>query len=73
MNIHRSDRYLRLAEVLSRTGLSRATLYRKIQTGTFPPQRKISARCCGWLESEITIWMNHPITFTLDILEREAA
>ncbi|WP_365999522.1 AlpA family phage regulatory protein [uncultured Agrobacterium sp.] len=31
-----TDRILRLNAVLDRTGLSRATLYRKIQGGTFP-------------------------------------
>jgi hypothetical protein len=30
------DRILRLSAVLDRTGLTRATLYRKIQQGTFP-------------------------------------
>ena len=36
------DRIIRLKTVLSRTGLSRSTIYRKIAVGTFPPQIKIS-------------------------------
>ena len=36
------DRIIRLKTVLSRTGLSRSTIYRKIAEGTFPPQIKIS-------------------------------
>lgn len=32
-----ADRILRLNAVLERTGLSPATLYHKIQNGTFPP------------------------------------
>ena len=39
------DRILRLNAVLDRTGLSRATLYRKIQDGTFPKQVRIATRC----------------------------
>jgi prophage regulatory protein len=42
------DRILRLNTVLNRTGLSRSTLYRKMQDGTFPKNVKISARCAGW-------------------------
>ncbi|WP_066826528.1 helix-turn-helix transcriptional regulator [Sphingomonas mali] len=34
------DRILRLNAVLDRTGLSRSTLYRKVQTGTFPKQAR---------------------------------
>ena len=30
------DRILRLKTVLERTGLSRSTMYRKMQNGTFP-------------------------------------
>ena len=39
------DRILRTRSVLDRTGLSRATLYRKMQQGTFPRQIAISTRC----------------------------
>ena len=67
------NRFLRLNTVLDRTGLSRATLYRKIQAGTFPAQYKLSERCCGWRESEVNVWLHNPITFTIDDLPREAA
>ena len=59
------DRFLRLGSVLDRTGLSRATIYRKISAGTFPPQEKLAARCCGWRESHLNIWLRNPITFTI--------
>ena len=42
------DRILRLKAVLDRTGLSRSTLYRKMQNGTFPRNVQISKRCAGW-------------------------
>jgi prophage regulatory protein len=67
------DRFLRLNDVLDRTGLSRATLYRKISAGTFPPQYKLAERCCGWRESEVNIWLRSPISFTLADLPCQAA
>ncbi|MBE1526731.1 prophage regulatory protein [Sphingopyxis sp. OAS728] len=57
------DRFLRLNTVLDRTGLSRATLYRKIAAGTFPHQVKIAERCCGWRESEVAAWQRDPDGF----------
>jgi prophage regulatory protein len=61
-----SDRILRLNTVLDRTGLSRATLYRKIQDGTFPRQVRIATRCAGWRESAIEAWMRNPMFYTAD-------
>lgn len=55
------DRILRLRVVLERTGLSRSTLYRKIQEGTFPGQVRIAARCVGWRESAVTEWLRKPL------------
>jgi prophage regulatory protein len=57
------DRILRLPAVLERTGLTRSTLYRKIQAGTFPKQVAISVRCAGWRESAINAWMHNPIFY----------
>lgn len=60
------DRILRIKAVLARTGLSRSTLYRKIQNGTFPKQVHISIRCAGWRESAINAWMRNPMFFSID-------
>lgn len=57
------DRILRLSTVLDLTGLSRSTLYRKIQTGSFPRQVAISTRCAGWRESAIKRWMMNPMFY----------
>ncbi|WP_371422535.1 helix-turn-helix transcriptional regulator [Tardiphaga sp.] len=57
------DRILRLNTVLDRTGLSRATLYRKIEAGTFPRQIRIAARCAGWRESAVNDWMRNPMFY----------
>jgi prophage regulatory protein len=55
------DRILRIKAVLARTGLSRATMYRKMQNGTFPHSIQISTRCIGWRESTINAWLKNPI------------
>lgn len=61
-----NDRILRIKAVLDRTGLSRSTLYRKVQNGTFPKQVQISTRCAGWRESAIHAWMRNPMFFSVD-------
>lgn len=63
MTHSRTDRFLRLPEVLAMTGLSRATLYRKVQCGTFPRQIKLNLRCAGWRESDIVEWFKNPVFY----------
>lgn len=63
-----TDRILRIKVVLERTGLSRSTLYRKIENGTFPKQVRISIRCAGWRESAVNAWMQNPMFFSVDDL-----
>lgn len=57
------DRILRLGTVLSLTGLSRSTLYRKIQAGEFPNRVQISANCVGWRESAVAAWLKDPMAY----------
>ena len=66
MTMETPDRILRLNNVLDRTGLSRATLYRKVQQGTFPPQVQIAARCVGWRESAINAWLRNPMFYSVE-------
>jgi len=63
MTTDAADRILRLNTVLDRTGLSRSTLYRKVQAGTFPRQVRIAPRCAGWRESAINDWMKNPMFY----------
>lgn len=60
------DRILRISAVLQRTGLSRSTMYRKLQNGTFPRNVQISTRCAGWRESAVTAWMRNPMFYPVD-------
>ena len=47
------EKIIRLKTVLARTGLSRSTLYRKSNEGTFPRQVPISIHGTGWYESAL--------------------
>jgi prophage regulatory protein len=53
---------LRMREVISRVGLSRATIYRRASQGTFPKSIKLGARSTGWLKSEVDEWIKERIT-----------
>lgn len=48
---------LRLAHVISRTGLSRSTIYQRMYDGKFPRQINLGANSVGWLENEIDEWI----------------
>ena len=57
------DKILRMRTVLERTGLSRATIYRKMRDGTFPSKVQISEHCRGWRESAINRWIADPVSY----------
>jgi prophage regulatory protein len=61
--VREPERIIRLRTVLSRTGLSRSTIYRKIAEGTFPPQIRISVNGSGWHESDINRWIADPVAW----------
>lgn len=63
ISMREPDRIIRLNTVLTRTGLSRSTLYRKITEGTFPAQIRISVNGSGWKESDINRWIADPVTW----------
>ena len=60
-NDNQHKTFLRLKQVLTRTGLSRSTLYAYIQDGRFPAPISISVRCVAWIEEEIDRWMSERI------------
>jgi prophage regulatory protein len=65
MNLETADRILRIKTVLQLTGLSRSTLYRKVQRGEFPKQIKLSERCAGWRQSAVNAWMRNPMFYSV--------
>jgi len=48
---------LRLNDVKTRTGLSRSTIYLRMQNGTFPKSVSLGVHAVGWLDSEIEDWI----------------
>lgn len=48
--------FLRLPEVLARTGLARSTVYELVAAGKFPAPVRLGPRRVGWAESEIEKW-----------------
>lgn len=54
-----AERILRKPEVLGRIGLSDPTIWRMERAGKFPKRLRLGGNSCGWLESEITAWLNN--------------
>ena len=50
---YQSIRIERKPAVLNRTGMSHATLYRRISEGLFPPGVTLGSRSVGWLAHEV--------------------
>jgi len=56
-----NDSLLRLPDVKSRTGLSRASIYAMIKSGEFPKQTVIGKRAVAWSSSAIQKWIDKRI------------
>ena len=64
-------RFIRLPEVLSRTGYGRTSIYRKMEDGSFPRSVKLGgpledpeafdSRAVAWIEYEIDQWIESRI------------
>lgn len=55
------SRLVRLPEVKDRTGLSRTSIYRKMDAGEFPLAVKLSANAVAWRETELERWIAAPL------------
>ncbi len=53
--------FLRLPEVLARTGRSRSTIYVRLDLGRFPRPVSLGARAVGWIEAEVDEWTGEQI------------
>ena len=61
-------RFIRLPEVIRRTGFGRTSIYRKMEDGTFPKclklggppadQKKFDCRAIAWIEDEVDQWVD---------------
>lgn len=50
-------RLIRMVEVVHKTGYSRASIYKMIREGKFPPQCKIGLRAVAWTLSDVDDWI----------------
>jgi prophage regulatory protein len=46
-------RIVRKPEALTMLGISKSTLFNRINAGLIPPSINLGGRACGWLEEEI--------------------
>ncbi|MBR2656318.1 MAG: AlpA family phage regulatory protein [Loktanella sp.] len=51
------NKVLRRKEVEEITGLSRATIYRHVRSGGFPPPIQLTERLVGWLAADVEAWL----------------
>lgn len=56
------DRILSKNDVIHLTGLSKSTIYMYIRDSKFPSPVKIGVRRVGWLESEISNWLQDKVS-----------
>ena len=64
-------RFIRLPEVISRTGYGRTSIYRKMEDGSFPKciklggppkdQSVFDSRAIAWVEDEVDQWIESRI------------
>ena len=52
-----SDALLRIKTVEHATGLSGATIYRKLRAGDFPKPVRMGARCTRWKAADVRAWI----------------
>ena len=51
------ESFLRLPEVMRKTGMSRSTIYRLAAEGNFPKQFRLGPRTSGWRWGEVRSWL----------------
>lgn len=56
-----STSILRLPAVQARTGLSRSSIYAKLNRQEFPAPVKLSARAVGWTSDSIDKWIEERV------------
>lgn len=50
-------RIIRKPELMSKIGLSDATIYRMEKAGRFPKRMQLGGNSVGWVESEVLEWV----------------
>ncbi|EJG0618029.1 AlpA family transcriptional regulator [Vibrio parahaemolyticus] len=50
-------KFLRLKDVIEKTGLSKSAIYSKIKEREFPASVPIGSRTVAWLEADVEQWL----------------
>lgn len=53
---------LRLPDVISKTGVSRSTIYSMMDAGSFPKSIPLGGHSIGWLEADVDSWIENQVT-----------
>ncbi|UJR55082.1 helix-turn-helix transcriptional regulator [Dickeya zeae] len=59
---NKKQRFIRLPEVIRRTGFGKTWIYELIKAGRFPAQVKTGVRAVAFIESEIDAWIDNAIS-----------
>jgi prophage regulatory protein len=57
-----SNKINRLPAVIEKTGLSRSSIYLRMNKREFPQSISLGDRAIGWLEADIEQWLEDKIT-----------
>jgi len=55
------EQFLRVKDVVAKTTLSRATIYRKVEDGSFPRPTRLSHRVSVWPAAAVNQWMEQVV------------
>ena len=61
IGLRKTEKFLRIRDVQSISGLSRSQIYVLVSKGEFPKQLKVSEKASAWLASEVEAWMNERV------------
>ena len=62
--MNKKTKFLRLPQVMERTGFARSTIYLLMSKGSFPKSVKAGTRMVAWLESEIDNWLEDKVNLS---------
>ncbi|MFZ7158858.1 hypothetical protein C3007_10555 [Avibacterium gallinarum] len=57
----KKERFISLDEVITRTSLSKSTIYNYMRGGKFPKSIMIASNRVVWLESEVDSWIEEKL------------
>jgi prophage regulatory protein len=63
-----SIQILRLKQVSNITGLSRSSIYAMMKKRSFPKHIQLSARCVGWLASDVCDFIQSRINVSRNVM-----